>query len=622
MGNSGNKVFNQLPDIWGSGRHILAWHGFFGETKFEEPFNCTTLEKIAGLKIWAGENHYLWFYLEVDGVLYFRLPGCGESSFEEWENKIVSSDLIDVSLKAGNVDLSLRLHFLSQRHLAGKCTILNKSNETCRVRLTIQLNAPGRSSRHENSMLSECENFSSRFVPYSVADSPVENLHHKGEHLVFSKTLAGLKRAEIPWFYEISYDRNFIDPEHKNADMFFTETKNAYMTIKFPEITSALQRKTILKAFSIIRVNTETAQGAIPLRWTTPDRVPHRMMWLWDSVFHAIGIAPFNAKFAEDAISSVLLMQREDGFIAHMHRPSGTFSKITQPPILAWGVLDVFQIGGNIKFLEASYPRLARYLEWNIENRDRNGNGLLEWLHADESGMDDSPRHDRGMDYDAVDFNAFQVNEYKSLAKIAEKLSLHIDAAKWTEKAETLSSRINTDLWNSGNSFYMDKYFDGSWSDCTAISGFVPLFAGIPSEKQARKLADALEDEKLFNTKFPIPGISISSPEFCDFYWRGPSWINYNYLTIKGLQKYGFDAHASRITELTLGNICRWYGFTGTIWEFYDSNGALSPARMLTRIDPREDKFVCRADYGWSAALFLRLAWENGLIDGSQSLLK
>ena len=45
------------------------------------------------------------------------------------------------------------------------------------------------------------------------------------------------------------------------------------------------------KAASVIKVNVEAPCGVIGRRWTTPDRWPHRNMWLWDSAFHSLGLA-------------------------------------------------------------------------------------------------------------------------------------------------------------------------------------------------------------------------------------------------------------------------------------------------------------------------------------------
>ena len=47
---------------------------------------------------------------------------------------------------------------------------------------------------------------------------------------------------------------------------------------------------TYAKALAVLKANVYSPQGDLPCHWTTPDRWPHRHMWLWDSAFHAIAL--------------------------------------------------------------------------------------------------------------------------------------------------------------------------------------------------------------------------------------------------------------------------------------------------------------------------------------------
>ena len=53
------------------------------------------------------------------------------------------------------------------------------------------------------------------------------------------------------------------------------------------------------KALSINKVNVHSPEGKIAYKWTTPDRVPHKHMWLWDSAFHALAMVQYNPYVAE-----------------------------------------------------------------------------------------------------------------------------------------------------------------------------------------------------------------------------------------------------------------------------------------------------------------------------------
>ena len=52
---------------------------------------------------------------------------------------------------------------------------------------------------------------------------------------------------------------------------------------------------------------------------------------------------------------------------------------------------------------------------------------------------------------------------------------------------------------------------------------------------------------------FPMPCVSRSDPRFQPTnYWRGPVWINVNYLTILGLRNYGMTERASKLRQQTI----------------------------------------------------------------------
>ena len=68
--------------------------------------------------------------------------------------------------------------------------------------------------------------------------------------------------------------------------------------------------------------------------WTTPDRWPHRALWLWDSAFHAVGWRHLDPGLAREMIDAVFDAQQPDGRVPHMSTPESS-SAITQPPVLA-----------------------------------------------------------------------------------------------------------------------------------------------------------------------------------------------------------------------------------------------------------------------------------------------
>ena len=380
-----------------------------------------------------------------------------------------------------------------------------------------------------------------------------------------------------------------------------------------PPCSDDKYEKLYYKALSINKVNVYSPAGKIPFRYTTPDRVPHRHMWLWDSVFHAMALAQYNQTLAKEALLAVLSQQKEDGFIPHMMSCAGNEDAMTQPPVLAYGVWIVYTMTGDSDFLHRCAEKLEKYLRWDLKNRDGNRNYLLEWLieedencRSGESGMDNSPRFDEALVLDAVDFSVFFANDARYLAKIYGELGKNDKSEEWREIWKKVSDAINANLWCEEEGIYYDKKMDGTFSKVANITSLLPLFAGIPSKSMAERLVKLLTDEGKFWTEFPLSSLAKDQGAFRQDMWCGSTWLNYNYLLICGLKKYGYSAIAEKLRDKTLECVNRWYQETGTIFEFYDSENKKIPYQ-LDRKGPCPEmpdwrkKVHSITDYNWSA---------------------
>ena len=387
---------------------------------------------------------------------------------------------------------------------------------------------------------------------------------------------------------------------------------------KLPDCKDKKYEDLYYKCLSINKENVYSKEGLIPCRWTTPDRVPHRFMWLWDSAFHAMSFAQYDVEMAKDCIRSVLAMQEEDGFIAHMMSPDGILSEITQPQVLAWGVWTVYQKDKDKGFLRECVPALAKFLIWTMKNRDKNNNGLLEWFtepdytecKCGESGLDNSPRFDYDIELDAIDFSVYLCNDAKYLSKLYEELEDEENANYFRSVYERVKEKINTLLWCEEDSLYYDRLFDGRLTKFATPTSFLPMLAGICTQEQADKMVKVLLDEKRFWTTMPIPSIPKDSEYYDIDMWRGCSWLNINYFIILGLRNYGYYEIAEELRTRTLNTVLEWYKQTGNIFEFYDADNKICPFRLKRKGDcpeiPDYRKHVhAITDYNWSACFTL-----------------
>lgn len=388
------------------------------------------------------------------------------------------------------------------------------------------------------------------------------------------------------------------------------------------DLLSPAEERTYRKAASVLKTNVMSAEGGIGRRWTTPDRWPHRHMWLWDSAFHALGWLHLDPQMAKDTLEAMIEAAYPDGMIPLCSAPTPQPYKTSQPPLLAWAVWEVHQATGDVEFPVRLYEGLAGYIRWFQRERDRNGNGLYEWwkdeedrlCHCGESGLDNSPRFDQpGID-DHVDLNCMLYNEMAILARIALISDRYNEAAQWHEQATQLAARINERMWDETTGFYYDLRADGTLLPLKTVVGFLPLWAGIASREQAGRLMTHLLDPREFACEFPVPTVALDEAPFSDDMWRGPTWINTNYMIVRGLRHYGLVAEAAALRARTLQEIQRWYEATGAIYEYYDNFGRTEPGLLHRKGGVGKQGGYGMGtirDYGWSAALYVALAREG-----------
>ncbi len=369
------------------------------------------------------------------------------------------------------------------------------------------------------------------------------------------------------------------------------------------------------KCLSVMKSQLYSPEGNIKRIWSTPDRLPHRNMWLWDSVFHAIGHRNLDTDLAQNLILALFDVQRQDGFIPHMARPD-FISDITQPPVIAWGAYLVYEKSGDKEFLKKVSEHNKAFLLWCQDNRRKSNKELYSWHtneelnnRCDESGMDNSPRFDTDKDLYAIDFCCYMANDVRYMKKIAAELGDRENEKFFGDWFDKIRNDINSTLWCEEDGFYYDYAIQNeSFNKVQSVASFLPLFSGVCDENQAKALVAHLENPDEFGTEFPVPSISKNDATFGTDMWRGPVWLNYNYMIIEGLSDYGYNGISEKLTYGTLETVNTWYERTGTVYEFYDSENLIPPFCFNRKGEVYEPydfriKYQTIRDYGWSITL-------------------
>lgn len=183
--------------------------------------------------------------------------------------------------------------------------------------------------------------------------------------------------------------------------------------------------------------------------------------------------------------------------------------------------------------------------------------------------------------------NAVLVRNNHILENIAHELDEEIPVD--LRQSFKLAASALEELWHEEDGqYYCRNFVTREWIRSPYIGGLAPLYSGAITKRRARQLVGNLSSELAYWTKFPVPSVPVSSPDFHHLrYWQGPTWLNTNWLIVDGLKQYGYFEQAEHIRQSSLTLV----DLHGSREYFSAIDGKPSGAR----------------DFSWTAALVLDL---------------
>ncbi|HLI77813.1 MAG TPA: trehalase family glycosidase [Acidobacteriaceae bacterium] len=223
-----------------------------------------------------------------------------------------------------------------------------------------------------------------------------------------------------------------------------------------------------------------------------------------------------------------------------------------------------------------------------------------------ESGFDTSfrfgPFSGSTENYAPVCLNSLLFKYEGDLAHFATLLGKPDEAARWTAAAEARRAAMDKYLWNEQTGFFFDyDTATGKQSTYRYLSGFYPLWAGLASPAQAKRLEGHLHD-------FEHEGGLAMSTEASGTQWDLPyGWAPTNWLTVQGLERYGDRADAVRIAREFSATVLDNFKRDGTIREKY--NVVSGSANIAVAAGYKANVI----GFGWTNGVYLRM---QDLLDG------
>lgn len=146
--------------------------------------------------------------------------------------------------------------------------------------------------------------------------------------------------------------------------------------------------------------------------------------------------------------------------------------------------------------------------------------------------------------------NCILVAAAESLEQVAQMAGATVPVDLAAKAAQTKAA-LNA-LYQDGQ-YYSRNFITGRLIKTPSLNTFFPLLAGVASEEQASQLVELLKDQKQYWPAYPVPSVPVISPSFDERrYWQGPTWINTNWLIMKGLRRYGYNQEADELKRRSL----------------------------------------------------------------------
>ncbi len=355
-------------------------------------------------------------------------------------------------------------------------------------------------------------------------------------------------------------------------------------------------------AWWILRAGLLSSRFFLTREAMTPSIIHYVGVWQWDAFFHALAYQYVDHRLAENQIRVVLDHQREDGMIPDAVHDEGVITRwklpdseqeaeVTKPPLLAWTALKLYAASRNRDFLEEIYEPIVRWQRWWFESNDDDRDGIVQYNHPNSSGLDDSPLWDEGMPVESPDLNTYLVMQSDALAQIADIIGLAGDAAKWRDQAAQLTERMIAHFWDEREGVFWAWRHQEPLRILTLFNMFPLLTGRLSHEMNERLLAHLLAPDE-FWPKYPLPTVALRDPKYDpDRMWRGPTWVNINYLFIEGLARCGYTDIARTLRDKTLDLLMQHHD----LYEYYNPETGTPPS-------------TAASVFGWSSAVFVNLA--------------
>lgn len=212
------------------------------------------------------------------------------------------------------------------------------------------------------------------------------------------------------------------------------------------------------------------------------------------------------------------------------------------------------------QWLKSIYPKLRQNWLWfratqhghlDRFGREAPNSEAYRWRgrtpnHTLTSGLDDYPRGEPSIGELHLDLHSWMAFGTGLLKDIATKLGPEYanDKEEYFKVQQDMLTNLDVLHWNEKENMYCDQALKDDKPIHVCHKGYLSLFPMtlglLPTDSpKLDAILDIIENEDELWSPYGLRSLSASDPIFGtgENYWRGPIWININYLTLQSLYK-------------------------------------------------------------------------------------
>jgi hypothetical protein len=351
-------------------------------------------------------------------------------------------------------------------------------------------------------------------------------------------------------------------------------------------------------------------------RAVVPSKPGYVALWQWDAYFIAIGLRHGDLDLAREQLELAFRFQGADGQLPDVVHDGGVLAgsddlppgdlarlrelaspaadpdapiPLTKPPLAALALVRLAESGAPGEWLRGTLTRAAASQQWWFDHCLAT-DGLPEYGHPYSSGLDDSPVFDAELPVATPELAAYLELQDRLLADLLAGFGEADAAGSHRLRAEDTRARL-LGLWQPEPGRFAPRGGSGPIASHTVLD-LLPLLTGTLPADVVAAVVDDLGDPATFAAPHPVPTVALADPAFDpERMWRGPVWLNTNWLLVEGLRRSGCPDAARRLAERTLAMVVA----AGGAFEYFNPVTAGRPPRAVPA-------------FGWTAALFIDLA--------------